>query len=548
MQLGALVLRPNDEATWRHNLDLFARMKATVAKVDLPRGFGHTPASVEELIDAGAKTIIYHPHGRLPSINQTVNELVGREFYALVSRYPEVRWVCELGNEPERPPDVLDHWSYRYRQLVTVTTLRPRYPGLEWIASAPIKTNHVYDWLTTTDVHGNIARDFDGFGPHIYAWTDPATDSAGEDWQASYRFILDHTDKEVWITEIGIDAGGLPKAEKGRRIVSWLARQPPQVAGATVFLIGPWAENDHYDIDGAMADALADRPMRASEPHPELTPETEPTPPREQEPSMPYGIRGLIDIRDRLPRNPSGGPNRRVPLSQKRGVVLHYSGPPIAERRDPLEVMRSEAQYHITLDWGDGQGLYGDGYQYHIAVDQQGNTYLCRDLEDVLWHCGAWPQNGTALSLHALLGGDQEPSEAMLRALGEVCDDYFAAGHGDPRTETWGHQELSPTSCPGTLQGAFVVPYRLGQEPGMADGCYFSETQHYLGGGFYRYWLEHGGLMQYGYPLTEEMQEDGRTVQYFERAVFEYWPENEPPYDILLRRLGAEALAARDND
>lgn len=31
----------------------------------------------------------------------------------------------------------------------------------------------------------------------------------------------------------------------------------------------------------------------------------------------------------------------------------------------------------------------------------------------------------------------------------------------------------------------------------------------------------------------------------FERAVFEYHPENDDPYKVLLRRLGAEALEER---
>jgi hypothetical protein len=51
-------------------------------------------------------------------------------------------------------------------------------------------------------------------------------------------------------------------------------------------------------------------------------------------------------------------------------------------------------------------------------------------------------------------------------------------------------------------------------------------------------------LAQFGYSLTDgiaEVYEDGKPhiVQYFERAVFEWWPENQPPYDILLRWLGA---------
>jgi len=49
----------------------------------------------------------------------------------------------------------------------------------------------------------------------------------------------------------------------------------------------------------------------------------------------------------------------------------------------------------------------------------------------------------------------------------------------------------------------------------------------------------------FGYPLTEELQENGRTVQYFERVVFEFHDENQEPYRVLLRRLGADALARK---
>jgi hypothetical protein len=47
----------------------------------------------------------------------------------------------------------------------------------------------------------------------------------------------------------------------------------------------------------------------------------------------------------------------------------------------------------------------------------------------------------------------------------------------------------------------------------------------------------------FGYPLTNERDEDGMTIQYFERAVFEWHPNNPTPYKVLLRRLGADALA-----
>lgn len=68
---------------------------------------------------------------------------------------------------------------------------------------------------------------------------------------------------------------------------------------------------------------------------------------------------------------------------------------------------------------------------------------------------------------------------------------------------------------------------------------YFSETGHSIGGEFLAYWEQFGGLPVFGYPLTEEFQENGHTVQYFERARFEWHPGAWPQrYDVLLGRLG----------
>ena len=72
----------------------------------------------------------------------------------------------------------------------------------------------------------------------------------------------------------------------------------------------------------------------------------------------------------------------------------------------------------------------------------------------------------------------------------------------------------------------------------------FPETGKHLGGIFLDYWNKNGGLAQQGFPISEEFQErsalDGKlyTVQYFERAVFEAHPENQPPYNVLLSQLG----------
>ena len=77
---------------------------------------------------------------------------------------------------------------------------------------------------------------------------------------------------------------------------------------------------------------------------------------------------------------------------------------------------------------------------------------------------------------------------------------------------------------------------------------HFPETGHNMAGRFLAYWELNGDLRHFGYPLTEEFEqrlEDGKVylVQYFERARFEYHPENPVPYDVLLGQFGRRILA-----
>jgi len=83
--------------------------------------------------------------------------------------------------------------------------------------------------------------------------------------------------------------------------------------------------------------------------------------------------------------------------------------------------------------------------------------------------------------------------------------------------------------------------------PNPSPACiYFPQTRHNLCFGFRAYWEQFGGLATFGYPITEEFQENGLTVQYFERARFEWHPGQFPQrYDVLLGLLGDEVTAGR---
>ncbi|HEY1015227.1 MAG TPA: hypothetical protein VGE07_21150 [Herpetosiphonaceae bacterium] len=71
---------------------------------------------------------------------------------------------------------------------------------------------------------------------------------------------------------------------------------------------------------------------------------------------------------------------------------------------------------------------------------------------------------------------------------------------------------------------------------------YEEVTQHGIRGAFLDYWLKHGGVDIFGYPISDELQEilpeDNayHTVQYFERARFELHPGAAQP--VMLGRLG----------
>ena len=77
---------------------------------------------------------------------------------------------------------------------------------------------------------------------------------------------------------------------------------------------------------------------------------------------------------------------------------------------------------------------------------------------------------------------------------------------------------------------------------------YFVETQHTLANGFQAFWKARGGLPIFGFPISEEFQEtnaqDGKiyTVQYFERARFEYHPEASEQFKVQLGLLGQHYL------
>lgn len=85
--------------------------------------------------------------------------------------------------------------------------------------------------------------------------------------------------------------------------------------------------------------------------------------------------------------------------------------------------------------------------------------------------------------------------------------------------------------------------------PARADGeRLFAETGWSVGGRLLQFWDSSGGLATFGLPTGPQAPDGAFQAQRFERARLELHPDNSPPYDVLLGRLGADLLAKQGRD
>ena len=159
----------------------------------------------------------------------------------------------------------------------------------------------------------------------------------------------------------------------------------------------------------------------------------------------------------------------------------------------------------------------------------------------------------TAVSVFALglNGGTPGPSLLINTDSGTAPVQVTATPNA---TSTTASSPSVPAPSPGAPSSTSVASTGLRQAfqpvPSITSTdtkVFYSATGHTLGGIFKTYWEQHGGLAQFGYPITEEYQEisltDGKTytTQYFERARFEQHPENKgTQYEVLQGLLGRE--------
>ncbi|MCS7294693.1 MAG: N-acetylmuramoyl-L-alanine amidase, partial [Dehalococcoidia bacterium] len=191
-----------------------------------------------------------------------------------------------------------------------------------------------------------------------------------------------------------------------------------------------------------------------------------------------------------------------------------------------------------------------EGVSFHFVVDDREAVQLLPTTE-VGWHAGdgpAGPGNRTSLAVELCVhaGSDWERTqEHGARLVAALCRAF-----GIPLERVVPHRDWSGKSCPRRLLAAGFERFRarVAAASATARERFFPETGQWVRGDFLTFWEARGGLPLFGYPLTGERRErceDGHEhwVQWFERACFERHEELGPGQAVLLRRLGALALA-----
>lgn len=189
---------------------------------------------------------------------------------------------------------------------------------------------------------------------------------------------------------------------------------------------------------------------------------------------------------------------------------------------------------------GNGLGLSVGGQQKDLAFIPP-VAYVLSYRPDGRWHYENTPDVQT-----------------ILRSVSQVDDTHALAVGTNGVILSYGYGLGAPVPSPTPTVTPVPFPTTLPSarisDPRNSTLTYFPVVGHTLAGGFRDYWTAHGGLEQFGYPITEEFIEvsptDGKpyVTQYFERARFEWHPDNRPPYDVLLGLLGHTITQGRERE
>ncbi|MBA3945543.1 MAG: S8 family serine peptidase [Herpetosiphonaceae bacterium] len=268
------------------------------------------------------------------------------------------------------------------------------------------------------------------------------------------------------------------------------------------------------------------------------------------------GIRWAVDHGARVINMSLGGPHPSqfdhdaIQYAVSKGVVVIAASGNEAYPDNPVEYPAAYDEVYSVgaTDINDVRAVFSN-YGPYLDISAPGVDIVSSGSEDNL--NGYNQYSGTSFAspyvsgLAALLLSinPQLNDKDVLRIISQTADDLGTAGPDD----YYGFGRINAGRAAQAVQ-ATLAP----APPATGQAITFPETNHTLAGTFLDYWKGNGGLPVFGFPITEQHPEvtaDGSfQVQYLERNRFEYHPEKQAPYNVLLGRLGDTVLKQQGRD
>jgi N-acetyl-anhydromuramyl-L-alanine amidase AmpD len=231
---------------------------------------------------------------------------------------------------------------------------------------------------------------------------------------------------------------------------------------------------------------------------------------------------------------------------------------------------------HITegtdsLAWlrGAAGGSSNRDSSAHYLVSRDGTIHQLVREADTAWGAGNWAYNLARINIEHEGHSGEPLTNAQIQSSGKlhgrIADRHgftlqygkTVIGHSavpDPYNPTLFGGVSHHTRCPGSafpwsdiIQIGAALPHQSGgTTPAPVvppEQEYFSQSKHWISHGFLRYWHGAGGLIIFGFPISEEYTDErGIIVQWFERARFEWQSKIAPnEWGVVLGLLGSEA-------
>lgn len=252
-------------------------------------------------------------------------------------------------------------------------------------------------------------------------------------------------------------------------------------------------------------------------------------------------------------------------------IVLHTTAGPGDDNSASFAQVQSREQ--ATINW-----LLTGAASVHYMVGPEitgAKIYrLCRE-EDTAWHAAGWPTRNVFVApdgtrLEGSVDGVSKVNcgSIGIERWGRVGESVGAAQRATlidlvtdiarryslKSQQVISHQWLQTDRSDGNevlseCRAAVAAMWNVPNSPPVTNPNEELLNGFTLRGEIRQHWKNYGGLIAFGYPLSNEFVDptSGLTTQVFEREVLQFFPQNQAPYRVQGLQLGREWLAARPN-